>query len=164
MQVPSYQIRPARFEDLESLVALEALNHQLHSDHHPELYTSGPDAFQETERIRAQLSNDTVTYLVAEMELEAALSVVGFVRVVDVTTPPAALASRRFALVDSLVVHESARRRGIARALLSAAEAWARDRGIAALEVTVWAFNEHARELYEGEGFALMRHYLRKPL
>jgi ribosomal protein S18 acetylase RimI-like enzyme len=163
MACSTYQIRPARLEDLDALVALEALNHELHRDHHPEL-AGLPDPLREAERIRVQLSDDSVTFLIAEMQLEAALTVVGFARVVDVTTPPAVLPSRRFALVDSLVVHESVRRRGIARSLLSAAEAWAQRRGIVALEDTVWAFNEDAQQLYEDAGFAVLRHYLRKPL
>jgi GNAT superfamily N-acetyltransferase len=90
---------------------------------------------------------------------------IGFARVVDVQIPEGSvLLSRRFGLVDELVVMPEHRRAGVARALLLEVDAWARQRGIGALEVTVWAFNQAARELYVKEGFAIMRHYLRKSL
>jgi putative acetyltransferase len=52
-----------------------------------------------------------------------------------------------------LMVAEPARRRGIGRALLDQAVAWARGAGIRKLELHVFPWNEPALQLYESFGF-----------
>ena len=52
-----------------------------------------------------------------------------------------------------LMVAASHRRRGVGRALLDAAVAWARESGIRKLELHVFPHNEPAIQLYEGYGF-----------
>jgi RimJ/RimL family protein N-acetyltransferase len=65
-----------------------------------------------------------------------------------------------------LMVAASHRRRGIGRALLEEAVAWARERGIAKLELHVFPHNEAAIALYEQFGFERegyrKRHYRRR--
>ena len=64
-----------------------------------------------------------------------------------------------------LMVDERFRRRGIGRALLEAAVAWAPEHGVAKLELHVFPWNEGAIALYEAFGFEReglrRRHYLR---
>lgn len=55
--------------------------------------------------------------------------------------------------VDSLATALPARRRGVARALLGAAEEHARERGVRAVALDTWARNHAARSLYLGAGF-----------
>jgi len=50
--------------------------------------------------------------------------------------------------VADLAVTEGSRRLGVGRALMRAAEAWARDRGLAVLSLDVWSTNERARAFY----------------
>ena len=52
-----------------------------------------------------------------------------------------------------LMVAASHRRRGIGRALLQQAEAWARSAGVVKLELHVFPWNEPAIKLYEDFGF-----------
>jgi RimJ/RimL family protein N-acetyltransferase len=52
-----------------------------------------------------------------------------------------------------LMVAATHRRRGIGRALLEQAEAWARDAGVRKLELHVFPWNEPAIKLYEDCGF-----------
>jgi ribosomal protein S18 acetylase RimI-like enzyme len=55
--------------------------------------------------------------------------------------------------VADLAVAESARRRGVGRALMRAGEAWARERGFTALSLDVWSTNERALEFYGRLGY-----------
>ena len=52
-----------------------------------------------------------------------------------------------------LMVARSYRRQGIGRALLEAAESWARDVGVHKLELHVFPYNEAALGLYEALGY-----------
>ena len=64
-----------------------------------------------------------------------------------------------------LMVAASHRRRGIGRALLAAAEEWARGSGVSKLELHVFPHNQAAIALYEGFGYERegyrRRHYRR---
>jgi GNAT superfamily N-acetyltransferase len=55
--------------------------------------------------------------------------------------------------VDSLATRATDRRRGVARALLAAAEAHARALNLEAVALDTWARNRSARALYLGAGF-----------
>jgi GNAT superfamily N-acetyltransferase len=55
--------------------------------------------------------------------------------------------------VGILAVTAGAEGRGVAGALLRAAEAWARDRGFCTLTLNVFSGNRHARAVYEHMGF-----------
>lgn len=55
--------------------------------------------------------------------------------------------------VVALIVAHARRRQGIGRALMEAAEAWARDVGVSKLELSVFAHNAPAIALYERLGY-----------
>jgi RimJ/RimL family protein N-acetyltransferase len=65
-----------------------------------------------------------------------------------------------------LMVDDRFRRRGVGRALLSAAVEWAREQAVQKLELHVFPWNEGAIALYESYGFRRegyrSRHYLRE--
>ena len=56
--------------------------------------------------------------------------------------------------ITNVAVAAGARRRGIARALVGALEAWARERGLAFMTLEVRVSNDPAVALYRGLGFA----------
>jgi len=65
-----------------------------------------------------------------------------------------------------LMVAASHRRHGIGRALLAAAEEWARSAGVSKLELHVFPHNEAAIALYEGFGYereGFRRRHYRRP-
>ena len=73
-------------------------------------------------------------------------------------------ASRHVADVG-LMVAADARRRGVGRALMQAAEDWARETGVTKIELHVFPYNEAALALYDELGYRReglrLRHYLR---
>ena len=85
-------------------------------------------------------------HLVAELD-EA---VVGYVRL----RPPTHLPENAHVThVSGLAVHPAARRRGVAAALMTAAEPFARARGSRKLSLRVLSTNQQAMRLYERLGF-----------
>lgn len=81
--------------------------------------------------------------------------VVGFVAV-QTRVPPEEPDEEQaeYAFISDLVVLPSERGRGLGRALLQEAEAFARQRGARTLRVGVLAANHPARRLYHRQGFA----------
>src|SRR5262249_14776291 len=69
----------------------------------------------------------------------------------------AVMESEPFAEVAGLVVASEARRQGAGRALVSAAEAWARERGCATLHVRSNRLRPESRPFYEGVGFVVIK-------
>ncbi|MDL2079175.1 GNAT family N-acetyltransferase [Streptomyces sp. GXMU-J15] len=87
-------------------------------------------------------------FLVAELDG----CVAGYIRIV----PPTPLASNAHVQqIQGLAVTESARGRGVGRALIRAAVEEARRRGARRLTLRVLGHNTPARKLYESEGFVV---------
>ena len=66
--------------------------------------------------------------------------------------------------ITALVVAEQARRRGLARALVTEAEAIARGHGCVRIEVTSALHRDGAHELYRGLGYSQVSEHFLKPL
>lgn len=158
-------VRPAVAGDAATILGLYAELDEVHRRMHPELYSS-PLPIRSVAWLEGKLLEPHTTFLVADAGSEgSAANVVGFAQLVEVHTPQGLpLRARRFCLLDALAVTEGFRRRGAGKALLAAAETWARERSLESVEVTVWSFNGGALELYHADGFSPLRQYLRKPL
>jgi GNAT superfamily N-acetyltransferase len=66
--------------------------------------------------------------------------------------------------IGELVVSEHAARQGIGRSLIAAADAWARDHGLAHLTLHAGAYNASARAFYATLGFAEEEVRLTRPI
>lgn len=114
------------------------------------------DAFQERPQPRSlaflqeRLAEADAAMLVADI----GGAVVGFARV-KLGRPPddARRRPRVFAYVEEVVVSSDHRRLGVGKALMRRVEAWARERKVDPIELTVWEFNEEARKFYESLGY-----------
>ncbi|HHX65011.1 MAG TPA: GNAT family N-acetyltransferase [Chloroflexi bacterium] len=71
---------------------------------------------------------------------------------------------RRYVEIDNIAVRPDWRGRGIGRALMEAAESWARTRGAKSVELTVWEFNVGARAFYEELGYRTVNRRMARPL
>lgn len=85
------------------------------------------------------------------------------VRIVDTAKDPAVVARRR-GQVETLVVARGVRRRGIGKALMRAAEDWARRRQAVEMVLTVWSANRPAEALYRDLGYGPLARVLRRKL
>jgi len=137
------EIRPARPEDASALVELGAS-----IGREPQAWLLNTDGWrsisEERRYLRALRRHPDAAVFVADDEG----SVVGRL---SVARDPHS-ASRHVADLG-LMVAASHRRRGIGRALLEQAEAWARAAGVLKLELHVFPWNEPAIRLYEEFGF-----------
>jgi ribosomal protein S18 acetylase RimI-like enzyme len=87
----------------------------------------------------------------------------GIVGVVSVH-PSEHFTGERDGYIGELVVTERAARRGIGRSLIDAAEAWARDQGLAHLTLHTGTYNASARAFYAALGFAEEEVRLTRPV
>lgn len=70
------------------------------------------------------------------------------------------VAMRRTWILNDLFVAESARRRGVARELLSAAQRFAHESRAVRLELTTARSNHSAQRLYEAHGFRMVSEFI----
>ncbi|HEY0605472.1 MAG TPA: GNAT family N-acetyltransferase [Herpetosiphonaceae bacterium] len=155
-------IREAVAADYPALTPIADEVHRLHATAHPAIFqpveraSSLPQAYFDD-----LLSGESSTIQVAEI----AGAIVGFAIVNVFDAPPfEVVVPRRIVFIDSMVVTEAQRGRGIGQALVEAAIAWGRARGATTLELTVWEFNDRARALYERLGLTTIHRTMQREI
>lgn len=78
--------------------------------------------------------------------------------------PSTHFTGERDGYIGELAVADRAARQGIGRALIAAADTWARDRGLRHLTLHTGAFNANARAFYAALGFADEEVRLTRPI
>ncbi|MEK6606437.1 MAG: GNAT family N-acetyltransferase [Myxococcota bacterium] len=141
----STRVRPARLEDWPTLCGLLHEVEELHSRIWPSFFRNHGAPAWSPERLRDAIAASDESVQIAE---EDGL-VVGLVHATAFDTPeqPALVRTRRVH-VDDLVVAPRARRRGVGRRLLRAAEDWGRQSGATQCVLTVWEGNDAAVRFY----------------
>jgi len=148
------KVRAASPADDEAILALMEAGDRHHARFAPDVFKAsssrsdlGPDSPNDVQRV----------VMVAELDG----SVVGYVdvRVKKIAATPATV-ERTIGHVDSMVVAEDRRRRGVARELMKSASGWAREHGCATMELFAFDFNVAALSLYASLGFHAVGHRL----
>jgi ribosomal protein S18 acetylase RimI-like enzyme len=88
---------------------------------------------------------------------------VGILRCVDSAGHPL-LHPDRYGYISSVYVRESARRHGVLRILMQAAERWCRDRGLRELRLHNAATNPLSNATWDALGFEIAEHLRIRPL
>jgi ribosomal protein S18 acetylase RimI-like enzyme len=145
-------IRKAESGDYDGVIALLREADELHARILPSFFRTAPGrrparTREELARLCAARDEDVRVFL-----LDGAP--VGLVHTQIYDTPAvASMVPKRRAHIDTLIVTATQRRRGIGRAMLAAAQEWARGQGAREILLTVWAGNEEAERFYEALGF-----------
>jgi GNAT superfamily N-acetyltransferase len=159
--VTAASIRP--YDAARDLGEFRALNVE-HQNFSRSLEPSWPEG--------VKVVDDYVAYLLADCEkrnggvlmAEADGGIAGFICVVTTMGPGSPDDPATFAWVHDIFVRPAYRRRGIARALMAAAEDFVRSRGARELRLGVIDRNADARAMYGDLGFRDYLRVLTKPL
>jgi ribosomal protein S18 acetylase RimI-like enzyme len=162
-EVGDFLLRPAGRDDHAALCGLWREIDALHARLLPGYFrnTQGPSRSRaELERI---LRSPDESLVVAETLDGKHIAALVHAQIYD-TPPQPTIVRRRRAHIDSLVVDEPHRRKGLATSLVDEVSWWARDQGAEEIVLTVWAGNQAAERLYARLGFGQVNAVLGKPL
>ena len=143
--MPHVVIRAAVESDAPALLTL--------ADRLPAFGPTTHDAVDIAQRERRALAealshpNDSSALLVAE------LSPLGLIGVIHLDTRRDYFTDQAHGYVAILAVAREAEGQGVGRALLEAAEAWARAKGFTKLTLAVFTENRHAKDVYQRLGW-----------
>ncbi len=158
---PQLTVRPARREDYAGLCALWDQLDRLHAELRPDYFRAPAGPTRSARAVALALGLHDRTILVAEQAGE----LLGLVTAALARPDPGPLTTRRVrGHVPELVVAPGHRRRGVGRALMRAAEAWALERGAVELVLTVWEGNLAAEAFYARLGYAPLTRGLKREL
>jgi ribosomal protein S18 acetylase RimI-like enzyme len=135
-----------------------------HQDFSRSLEPSWPEGRAVVDDYVAFLEKECAAHDGCVLLAEAEGAVVGFVCVVATTRGDSPDDPAIFAWIHDIFVRPAHRRRGVARALMAAAESFARSRGAKELRLGVIDRNETARGMYRALGFRDYTRVLTKPL
>lgn len=147
-------MRVAGDRDLDALARLWHEADELHARLSPGFFRrpeSGRGKQRAAEALRDTEESEHETILVA---VDGKNAVCGACHLQIYDTPVGhTMVSQRRGHIETLIVARAQRRRGIGRALMSAATEWARGHGAHQLLLTVWAGNDDAERFYAALGY-----------
>jgi ribosomal protein S18 acetylase RimI-like enzyme len=155
------KMRLAQASDYDGICLLSDQVDRLHRQQLPHIFKKPEGPTREWEYIQELLADPNTALIVAEIGDRW----VGFVTItLFFTAEIPLLVPRRYAVINNLVVDEGYRRKGIARELMTQAEAWAVEKGASSVELSVYKFNRDAQMLYEKLGYEVYMYKMGKLL
>ncbi|MGI9060444.1 MAG: GNAT family N-acetyltransferase [Ktedonobacteraceae bacterium] len=156
----SVTIRLATKEDYAALLPIGLETQEKHADAHPEIFRHGVAGLPE-DYFLEHIESETQAIYVAEV----AGSVVGYVllKVID-NMYLDMLVPRRLVYITDIAVLKTHQKQGIGHLLFQQSVEWAKDKGAASLDLTVWEFNQEARAFYERNGMGTLTRQMTLPL
>jgi GNAT superfamily N-acetyltransferase len=157
MSIPNLQIRPATDADRAGLLSLAPrLAEGVAPWRDPrEALAAGRRWLDDS--LAAMARGDGAVFVAADGNGDGVVGVISI-------RPALHFTSERDGYIGELAVARHESRRGTGRALIDAADAWARDHGLANLTLHTGAFNAAARAFYAALGFAEEEVRLTRPV
>lgn len=153
-------IRKAGFDDYPKVNPILVEVEQLHVELEPEIFRT-IENYDLAHYSDLVTSNESVI-LIAELEdgsiLGALIALIGEWPVLEV------FHGGRYVMVKELSITQSAKGKGIGKALMAAAEEWARLQGIDQIQLSVWDRNQKAIAFYEALGYTPYIHNYQKKI
>jgi GNAT superfamily N-acetyltransferase len=147
------EIRPARTDDVERVVAIASEVHALVTEQRETGDTPPVEFSMQAAHYERLLVSTEHGFFVAVIEG----AVIGYALVAKETEPDDLTIEPR-ADVYELAVAESHRGQGAGSLLLVRVEQWAAERGLELVQLAVWEFNAEALRLYDRAGYrSIMR-------
>ena len=145
-------IRLATMRDYAAICRLGEQVDQCHVELLPDVFQPYPGPSRTREVVAAYVEEPDADYILAEMHG----LVVGALNIRKASHPAYPMfRPHDYALIETLVVDETCRRRGIGTMLLDAAHRWAKEHGLPTIQLTVWAANAPALAFYTRHGFVV---------
>ncbi len=151
------EMRRAGIQDAELLARLNRDVQQLHVDAHPRLFKAVSDDETVTAWFADLLGQPEAHLLIGTVEAEPVGYIAGMIRRYPANPFRYAL---DIGLVDQLSIRPEFRRHGYGERLLEKLLDQFRALGIAHIELSVWAFNEGARDFYRRQGFSALHQWM----
>lgn len=153
MPASHIRVREAVVGDLDTVVQLRLALLGEHPDHPIYGRLRADASARARELFATQLRSNLESIFLAECDDEIA----GILRCVESIGSPL-LEPARYAYVSSVYVRPESRRRGVLRAMLGAAERWARARGLDQMRLHNVADSDSAGPAWDALGFQVVEH------
>lgn len=146
----SITVRTATADDYDALCALWDAVDDLHREAHPAIFRKPAEPPRDLASVNATIAGPDSTILVADVEGRTVGTTTLFLRHQQ---PTPLRRERKYFEIEAVAVAPSFQRRGVGRALVDAAFAWASNRGVDMVELNVYEFNRSGAAFYRAMGF-----------
>jgi len=131
---------------IENFEAVKHLNNQVHRKH----VIAKPDVFREIENplnldfFSIEIGKDHIFVL----ESDDVILGYAFVRIVETKDHPV-IKDKKILLIEDLCIGANYKRKGLGKILFTELEKYAKENNCTSIELTVWDFNDEAKQFYE---------------
>jgi len=153
------KIRPAQPQDYDDLCCLFDEVDSLHRDSLPSIFRRPLGVVRDKDYLLGLMVDKTTLLLVAEVNEK----LVGIAHAIIRESPPIPVfVSRRYAIIDSIIVNKAMRHQGIGHLLADKVDEWAKSQGATSVELNVYEFNKDALKFYETLGYSTLSRKMSK--
>lgn len=137
--------------DYEAIHTFKKAIHKMHVDAEPQFYKSSESIFTK-EFFLEEIAKEHIFALEDDGKL------VGYLiwNEVEIKDHPLII-DRKIMMIDDLFIDNSRRNKGYGREMMDRIEEYAKGKGFASIELTVWDFNEGAQKFYRSIGMRAAR-------
>ncbi len=148
--MPTFNIRLAKRSDIDQIYEVFSAADALHRAAHPEIFQKATYSNTIKEYYKTCIADPSMVIFVAEAD-----QVIGGAIICTLRTTPdnPILVTRKYGLIENIAVQTQFRRQKIGQILIEQAHEWARSMGAGLIELTVWDFNEQAKDFYRKMGY-----------